>query len=90
MGAITYADGTERDWSGAKEGDVRVWLSPASFNSADTVTVPTVTGKTVRIISCRDLETGDMVTATVSDYTITIDAAGGGSSTRYVLTWMYV
>jgi hypothetical protein len=59
------------------------------MDSADTVAVPTVTGKTVRVVSCLDVTTGDAVTATVSTFTVTIDAAGGTTNHPYTLTYYY-
>lgn len=89
MAAVTYTDGTERAFTPTAEGEVKVWISPSTMDSADTVAVPTLTGKTVRVVSCRDATTGDSVTATVSGSTVTIDAAGGTTNHVYVLTYTY-
>jgi len=86
--AVSYSDGTERD-IGNQESMVKVWVSPSTMDSADYVAVPTVTGATVRVISCRDATTGDDVTATVSSFTVTLDASGGTTDHSYVLTYMY-
>lgn len=90
MAAITYTDGTEVDMSLTKERMSFVWITPATADSADTVVVPTVTGRTVRVISCFDNTTGDAATATVSSYTITFDAAGGTTDHVYTIHYMYV
>lgn len=90
MAAITYTDGTERSETPTSEGMKKIWVSPASADSADTVVIPTVTGRTVRIVSCWDNTTGDAVTASISTQTVTIDAAGGTTNHVYVLTYMYV
>jgi len=89
MTAVTYTDGTERN-IGAIESMTRVWISTSTMDSANTVVLPTVTGATVRIISCRDATTGDSATATVSSFTVTIDAAGATTDHTYILTYMYV
>jgi len=88
MAAVAYADGTERRWAG-NESMVRTWSSPATMDSADTVTVPTVNGATVTVIDCIESTTGDSVTATVSGYTITVNAAGSDTNDVYVITYMY-
>lgn len=90
MAAVTYTDGTEVDQTLNANRTIKTWVSPSTMDSADTVTVPTITGKTVRVIGCFDNTTGDSVTATVSSYTVTLDAAGGTTDHVYVLTYMYV
>lgn len=89
MTAVTYSDGTEVDQTLTGETVIKTWVSPATMDSADTVTVPTVTGKSVYILACQDNTTGDAVSATVSTATVTIDAAGGTTNHVYVLTFMY-
>jgi len=89
MAAVLYGDGTERDTSLTGQAMIRVWVSPATMDSADYVTVPTVTGATVRVINCTDDGTGDSVTATVSNFTVTLDAGGSDTDSTYVLTWFY-
>ena len=59
------------------------------MDSNDTVVVPTITGKSPKLISCFDRTTGDAVTATVSSQTFTIDAAGGTTDHEYVLAYQY-
>lgn len=89
MAAVTYTDGKIRErFSG--ENLVVYWESPSTMDSADTVTVPTITGKNVRIISAWDHTTGDAVTATVSTATITVDAAGGTTDHTYGILFHYV
>ena len=88
MAAVSYSDGTEKIIGGA-ESMIRVWISPSTMDSNDTVVLPTVTGATVRIISCVTDGDGDAVTATVSSFTVTIDAAGGATNETYVLTYLY-
>lgn len=89
MAAVLYTAGTERKIGMGSEAQINVWVSPSTMDSADTVAVPTVTGATVRILSCFDNTTGDSVSATVSSYTITLDAAGGTTDHEYVITYMY-
>ena len=88
MAAVTYTDGTEKRL-GATESMIRTWISPSTMDSNDTVVVPTVTGATVRVLSAFDNTTGDSVTASVSSYTITVDAAGSTTDHEYVITYMY-
>lgn len=88
MAAVTYSDGTEKR-IGAAESMIRVWISPSTMDSNDTVTVPTVDGATVLVLSCWDNSTGDTATASVSTATVTVDAAGATSNHTYVLTYMY-
>lgn len=90
MAAVSYSAGTEVENTLTATRQVKTWVSPSSMDSADTVVVPTITGKTVRVISCFDNTTGDAVTATVSSYTVTIDAAGGTTDHVYTLQYMYV
>lgn len=90
MAAITYANGTEAAASPTAETEIKIWVSPSTADSADTVTVPTVTGKTLRVLSAREATTGDAVTATVSGSTITLDAAGGGTNTPYVVMYAWI
>ena len=65
--------------------------TPATADSNDTVDVSsaTVTGgevlASVDFVVCWDNTTGDVVTATVSSTTITIDAAGGTTNHTYTL-----
>jgi len=87
--AVAYADGTERDLSLTAQNMVKIWVSPSTMDSNDTVVLPTVTGATVRVLACFDNTTGDSVTATVSSYTVTLDASGGGTDQVMVLTYMY-
>jgi hypothetical protein len=89
MAAVTYSDGTEINQTGG-ECMRKVWISPSTMDSNDTVVVPTVTGATVRVLSAFDNTTGDSVTASVSSYTITVDAAGGTTNHVYVIEYIYV
>jgi len=89
MAAVTYTDGVERDASLTNEMPLTVWISPSTMDSADTVAVPTLTGKTVRVVACRDVTTGDSVTATVAAFVVTLDAGGGSTNRSYVLTYIY-
>ena len=90
MAAVTYTAGTEVENTLTSTRQIKTWVSPSTMDSADTVVVPTVTGKTVRIISARDNTTGDAITVTVSSYTLTVDAAGGTTDHVYVIQYMYV
>jgi len=90
LAAVAYNLGTDVDNTLVVNKEIHTWISPATMDSADTVVVPTRTGATVRIIGCRDNTTGDAVTATVSSFTITVDAAGGTTDHVYVIQYMYV
>jgi len=65
--------------------------TPATADSADTIDVSssTVTGdqtlSSVDWVMCWDQTSGDVVTATVSSTTITLDAAGGTTNHTYAL-----
>ncbi len=89
MAAITFSDGIDVDNTLVVNKETHTWVSPV-MDSADTVVVATRTGRTVRIKSCFDNTTGDNVTATVSSFTITVDAAGGTTDHIYVIEYMYV
>ena len=90
MAAITYTDGTERSVSPTMESELKVWVSPATADSADTVILPTITGRTATVLACHDNTTGDAVTASISTLTVTIDAAGGTTDHSYALMYTYV
>lgn len=88
MAVVTYSDGTQVDQSLTSEAGEVIWISPSSMDSADTVAIPSVSGRTTRIISCWDNTTGDAVTASISTGTVTIDAAGGTTDHVYVLKYI--
>lgn len=90
MAAVTYSDGTEKDVGLTPEAELKIWISPSTMDSGDTVTPPAITGKTIRVLAARDLTTGDSVTTTVSAGVITIDAAGGTTNKVYSLLYTYV
>lgn len=87
--AVTYTDGKIRELISG-ETKIVVWSSPATMDSADYVVVPTVTGKTVYMLSAWDGTTGDACTATVSTATITIDAAGATTDHVYNIVFTYL
>jgi len=87
--AVTYTDGKAREYISG-ENKLVYWESPATMDSADTVVVPTITGKSVRILSAWDHTTGDAVTATVSTSTITIDAGGSATDAAYGIWFTYI
>lgn len=89
MAAVTYSDGTEKDLTLAKEAPLVMWVSPSTMDSADTVTPPAITGKTIRVIACFDNDTGDSVTCTLAAGVLTLDAAGGTANHTYVLLYSY-
>lgn len=66
-------------------------ITPNTADSADTIDVSsaTVTGgevlKSVDFVTCFDQTGGDIVTATVSGTTITLDAAGGTTNHVYAV-----
>lgn len=90
MALITFSDGTKRSVTPQSEVMVHIWLSPSTADSADTVVLPTITGKTPYIISAFDNTTGDSVTASISTQTVTIDASGGTTNHSYVLVYTYI
>jgi len=90
MAAVLYTDGTQRDQTLTPESQLITWISPASMDSADTVVVPTITGKTLHVLSAFDNTTGDSVTASVVAYTITVDAAGATANHVYAIIFTYV
>jgi hypothetical protein len=90
MAAVSYSAGKVEKINFAGEAQIVTWISPATMDSADTVVLPTVTGKSLALISCWDITAADAVTHTLSTATVTIDAAGGTTDHQYVLTFMYV
>ena len=88
--AVTFVSGTLSQQGLTFENKVTVWTSPATMDSADTVIIPTVTGKTPYMISAWDGTTGDACTATISTQTVTIDAAGGTTDHVYTIMFTYV
>ena len=66
-------------------------VTPSTADSGDTIDVSsaTVTGgevlASVDFVTCWDQTTGDIVTATVSSTTITLDAAGGTTNHSYAV-----
>jgi hypothetical protein len=66
--------------------------TPATADSADTVDVSSATatggeviGSSIDFVICWDITGGDVVTATVSGTTITLDAAGGTTNHEYAI-----
>lgn len=90
MTAVNHSDGTAVNQTPTSESPLKIWISPATMDSGDTVVLPTITDKTVRILACFDATTGDSVTATLSTQTVTIDAAGGTTNHVYHLLYTYV
>lgn len=89
MALVPFTDGEETDKTLTSEKTESVWVGPASMDSADTVTLPTITDKTPGILSSFDRTTGDAVTATISGQVVTIDAAGATTNHVYVLAYQY-
>ena len=89
MAAVLYSLGTSVDQALNANKTIKTWISPATMDSADTVVVPTITGKTVRVLSAFDNTTGDSITATVSSFTVTLDAAGATTDHTYSITYLY-
>ena len=86
---VTYTDGTEKIIT-ATESMTRLWISPSTMDSADYFDVPTVTGATLVILSAWDNTTGITTTATVSTFTVTLDAAGGTTDHTYSVLYTYI
>ena len=89
MAAVTYTDGKEYI-NTAGECEIITWVSPSTMDSADTVVLPTVTGKSIVLVACWDITSAILATHTLSTATVTIDAAGGTTDHSYALTFMYV
>ena len=89
MAVVLFSAGTSVNIGLTNERMVKVWTSPATMDSNDTMVLPTVTGKTLRILSAFDNTTGDAVTCSVSSFTITVDAAGGTTNHAYTIQYMY-
>ena len=87
--AVLYSAGTQNQAGITFENKVNVWVSPSTMDSADTVIIPTVTGKTPYMISAWDGTTGDAVTATISTQTVTIDTGGSTTDHVYILMFTY-
>ena len=90
MAVVLYADGESREIAPGAESLIKAWISPSTMDSADTMVLPTITGKTVRVLSCFDATTGDAVTCTLSTQTVTIDAAGATANHVYHLMYTYI
>ncbi len=90
MAIVLFADGTSINQSLTGERMEKVWVSPSDTDSADTVVFPTVTGKTLIILSAFDNSLGASVTATVSGFTVTLDAAGAATDQVYAIKYMYL
>lgn len=89
MADAGFTNGTSIDMTLTSNKPRTVWVSPSTMDSNDTVTFPTITGKTLRVLNARDVTTGDAVTATVSSFTVTVDAAGGTTDHTYIVEVMY-
>jgi hypothetical protein len=89
MAAVSYSAGTENMNGLTFSNPLCIWVSPATMDSADTVIIPTVTGKTPYMISAWDGTTGDACTATISSQTVTVDAAGATTDHVYILMFTY-
>ncbi len=87
--AVEFTDGTLIQKGLTFESEVVVWVSPSTMDSADTVIIPTITGKTPYMISAWDGTTGDACTATISTQTVTVDAGGGTTDHVYILMFTY-
>lgn len=89
MAAVTYTDGTERDQSLTNESGEVVWISPATMDSGDTVVLPTITGRTPRLVSIWDNTNGDVAPGSISSQTVTVDSGGGATNSVYVVKYIY-
>lgn len=89
MAAVNFGDGAVNNIGLTAEQDIKVWVSPSTMDSADTVDLPTLTGKTPVIVSAFDDATGNHITATRVGQTITLDAVGGATNSTYVLMYTY-
>jgi len=89
MAIVSYTDGEARELISG-ESKLVYWESPSTMDANDTVVVPTITGKSVRMVTAWDHTTGDAVTATISTSTITVDAAGGDTNNSYGLLFNYI
>lgn len=89
MAAITYTDGTIREYISG-ESKIVIWQSPSTADSDDTVVVPTITGKSVVVLNCIDSDTGTVAPCTVSSQTITLDVSGADTNSTYNLMYTYI
>lgn len=89
MAAVLYSAGTEISNGLTFSSKVCIWSSPSSMDSADTIVLPTVTGKSPYILSAWDGTSGDAITATISSQTVTLDAAGGTTDHVYNIMFTY-
>lgn len=89
MAEVDFEDGTVNNIGLTAEQDIKVWVSPSTMDSGDTVDLPTLTGKTPVIVSAFDDADGAHITATRSGQTITLDAAGSATDSTYVLMYTY-
>lgn len=87
--AVSYSAGVEEKVAYG-EGYIMYWKSPSTMDSADYVTLPTMTGKSIVLWGCWDVTGTDKVTHTLSVDVATIDALGATTNHVYVLCWGYV
>jgi hypothetical protein len=90
MATIASSTGTTKKITHSGECEVYTWVSPSTMDSADKVTFPKITSKTLQLLSVRDNTTGDAVTGTGTTELITVDAAGGTTNHVYVITYAYI
>jgi hypothetical protein len=89
MAAVSFSAGTINANGLTFNNPFYIWVSPSTMDSADTVVIPTITGRTPYMIAAWDGSTGDAVTATISTQTVTVDAAGGTTDHVYILVFTY-
>ena len=89
MAAVTYTAGSEKNMTLTHDAIEKVWVSPSTMDSNDTVVLPLITGRTLYLKSCWDATSQDAVTFTLSTATVTIDAIGGTTDHVYVLDYGY-
>ena len=89
MAAVLQSAGPVKECTLTGEALQYIWVSPSGMDSNDTVVMPTVTGRSLGVLSAFDNTTGDSVTCSVSSYTLTVDAAGGTVDHVYVITYFY-
>ncbi len=86
--AVSYASGVEEKVAFG-EGYIIYWKSPDTLVPADTVALPSMTGKLIVLWGCWDITGSDKSTHTISGNTVTIDVGGATTDHQYVLCYGY-
>ena len=86
--AIDFKTGKSRNFSLTSESMIKVWVSPNTADAGDTVVIPTINNRTVRVLACT--KNGTQVAAPIdSNNIVTLESGGSATSQTYVLTYIY-